>query len=115
MRYLEQVAGRIQPDWALLDVGCGPNWWNLDVPRHLVFFPPETLRRALAEAGFDLVRIETFTLPLYAGMSLVQALGLRHWARHKDMYPLLSALLAFPLLPFYALMPEFLFAVAKAK
>jgi ubiquinone/menaquinone biosynthesis C-methylase UbiE len=215
MRYLERVTGRIQPDWKLLDVGCGPNrlladvkaergcvgtaldfkpemvahvrdvlrmpvvqgtlasvhfeaerfdvvwmmeylehepdpravlaearrvtkrgghlalelphiaawparafgryWWNLDLPRHLVFFPPDTLRRALAEAGFELVRSETFTLPFYAGMSLAQALGLRHWARHKDLYPLLSGALALPLLPFQALMPEFLFAVARAR
>lgn len=93
----------------------GRYWWNLDVPRHLVFFTPDTLRRALDAAGFELVRTQPFTLPLYAGMSLAQALGLRHWSRHKDLYPLVSGVLALPLLPFQALMPEFLFAVAKAK
>ena len=93
----------------------GRYWWNLDIPRHLIFFTRETLARALDEAGFELVGHETFTLPLYVGMSMVQALGLRHWRKHQALYPLLSAALAAPLLPFQAVSPEFLFAVARAK
>jgi SAM-dependent methyltransferase len=94
---------------------CGRTWWNLDVPRHLVFFSPDTLKRALEDTGFELCDTTKFTLPLYAGMSLVQALGLRHWAKYKNLYPALSTLTALPLLPFTALMPEFLFAVARAR
>jgi SAM-dependent methyltransferase len=93
----------------------GRYWWNLDIPRHLIFFTPKTLERMLAECGYELLSVEPFTLPLYAGMSVVQALGLRHWRKHQTLYPLLSALLAFPLLPFQALMPEFMFAVARAR
>jgi SAM-dependent methyltransferase len=93
----------------------GRFWWNLDIPRHLMFFTPETLSKMLAECGYELVRVEPFTLPLYAGMSVVQALGLRHWRKHKTLYPLLSALLALPLLPFQPLMPEFMFAMARAR
>ena len=80
-----------------------------------MFFTPDTLRRMLDETGFELVSVRPFTLPLYVGMSIVQALGLRHWRRQKDLYPLFSALLAAPLLPFTALMPEFMYAVARAK
>ena len=92
----------------------GPRWWNLDIPRHLMFFTPDTLRRMLAECGFELVRVEPFTLPLYIGMSMVQALGLTHWRRYKNLYPLLSALLALPLLPFTWAAPEFMFCTARA-
>lgn len=35
----------------------GARWWGLDVPRHLVHWTPATLRRALAEAGFRVVRV----------------------------------------------------------
>ena len=93
----------------------GPNWWNLDIPRHLIFFAPDTLAKMLDQCGFELVRVRPFTLPLYVGMSMVQALGLRNWRKHKDIYPFLSTLLALPLVPFTALMPEFMFATARAK
>jgi SAM-dependent methyltransferase len=93
----------------------GRFWWNLDIPRHLMFFTPSTLEKMLAQCGYELLAVTPFTLPLYAGMSLVQVLGLRHWRKQKTLYPLLSTLLALPLLPFQALMPEFLFAVARAK
>ncbi len=93
----------------------GRYWWNLDIPRHLVFFAPDTLERMLARHGYELLQVTPFTLPFYAGMSLVQALGLRHWRKHQTLYPLLSALLSFPLLPLQPLLPEFMFAVARAR
>lgn len=92
----------------------GRFWWNLDIPRHLIFFTPKTLERMLAECGYELLSVKPFTLPLYVGMSLVQALGFHHWRRQKTLYPLLSTVLALPLLPFQALMPEFMFVVARA-
>jgi len=93
----------------------GPNWWNLDIPRHLIFFTRATLSQMLEQCGFEVVQATPFTLPLYVGMSMVQALGLRHWARHKALYPVLGTLLAAPLIPFGPLMPEFVFVVARAK
>ncbi len=93
----------------------GRFWWNLDIPRHLIFFTPKTLEEMLDQCGFELVRINPFTLPLYVGMSIVQALGLRHWRKYEGLYPILSSMLALPLLPFQWLMPEFLFVVARAK
>jgi SAM-dependent methyltransferase len=93
----------------------GSLWWNLDIPRHLVFFTPETLKSALERTGFELLRIKTFTFPFYVGMSLVQALGQRNWARNRRLFPLLSAALGAPFLPFQFLLPEFYFAVARAR
>lgn len=93
----------------------GARWWNLDIPRHLMFFTPDTLRRMLAECGYELVRVEPFSLPLYVGMSMVQSAGLTHWRKHKNLYPLLSAVLALPMLPFTWAAPEFMFVVAKAR
>ena len=80
-----------------------------------MFFTPKTLEKMLDECGYELLSVKPFTLPLYVGMSLVQVLGMRHWRKHQTLYPLLASLLALPLLPFQALMPEFLFAVARAK
>jgi hypothetical protein len=48
-------------------------------------------------------------------MSILQLLGLRHWARFKAHYPLWGSVLALPTLPFQFLLPEFMFAVARAK
>jgi SAM-dependent methyltransferase len=35
---------------------CGDRWFPLDVPRHLQHFTPDSLRRTLERAGFELVR-----------------------------------------------------------
>ncbi|HVU01822.1 MAG TPA: class I SAM-dependent methyltransferase [Polyangiaceae bacterium] len=93
----------------------GKYWWNLDLPRHLVFFSEQTLGKAFEKTGFELVRTRAFTLPLYVGSSIVQALGERHWVKNQAWFPLASAFLGAPFLPFQAVMPEFLFCVARAK
>jgi SAM-dependent methyltransferase len=33
----------------------GPDWWPLDLPRHLLHFTPETLRTLLESNGFDVI------------------------------------------------------------
>ncbi|MBN1653727.1 MAG: class I SAM-dependent methyltransferase [Deltaproteobacteria bacterium] len=90
-------------------------WWNLDLPRHLVFFTPDTLRRILDECGFELLTVKRFTLPLYIGLSLGQVFGQRHWAKNWRWVPVLSTLLGAPFLPFQIALPEFIFAIARAK
>ncbi len=35
----------------------GERWWGLDVPRHLVHYSPDTLRRTLETAGFRVVHV----------------------------------------------------------
>lgn len=90
-------------------------WWNLDLPRHLIFFTPKTLARMLDEVGYELVAVRTFTFPLYVGMSVLQALGLRHWEKYRQIFPVLSTLIGLPLLPLQFFLPEFMYAVARAK
>ena len=61
------------------------------------------------------MRVEPFSLPLYVGMSMVQSAGLTHWRKYKNLYPLLSAILALPMVPFTWAAPEFIFVTAKAR
>ena len=93
----------------------GRYWWNLDVPRHLVFFDPDTLAKQLSICGFELISVKPFTLPFYVGASVLQVLGQRHWRKNKLWMPMIAGLLGAPFLPFQPLMPEFLFTVARAK
>ena len=44
-------AGSIEAQW------LGRRWYGLDMPRHLVHWSERSLRRALGQAGFDVVRI----------------------------------------------------------
>ncbi len=89
-------------------------WFNLDLPRHLVFFTPKTMERALNEAGFELVNVKPFGLPFYVGSSILHALGYRFSAGFQ-FGPLFASLIAMPLLPFTALVPECMMVVARAK
>ncbi len=93
----------------------GSLWWNLDLPRHLIFYTPTTLRQMLAECGFELLIVKRFTLPLYIGLSLGQVLGQRHWAKNWRWVPVLSTVLGAPFLPLQFALPEFYFAIARAK
>lgn len=93
----------------------GRFWWNLDVPRHLTFFDADTLGKMLDQCGFELVSVKPFTLPVYIGASVLQALGLRHWNENKRWVPMVAGILGIPFIPFQPLLPEFLFAVARAK
>jgi SAM-dependent methyltransferase len=89
------------------------NWSNLDVPRHLIFFDPQTLARAFADNGFELISYVPFTVPLHFGISLVFMLGGHNLGRNP-IAPLLAALLGLPFLPFLRWLPEFAFAVGRA-
>jgi SAM-dependent methyltransferase len=88
-------------------------WSNLDLPRHLVFFDPITLRRAFADNGFEMVCYVPFTVPLHFGISLVFMLG-GHGLGRNPLAPLAAALLGLPFLPFLRFLPEFAFAVGRA-
>lgn len=90
-------------------------WWNLDLPRHLIFPTPETLAKMLDRTGYELVSVKKFTFPLYVGMSLVQALGQNHWRKNRRLFPLVSSMLGVPFIPWQFALPEFMFAVARAK
>jgi ubiquinone/menaquinone biosynthesis C-methylase UbiE len=88
-------------------------WFNLDLPRHLVFFDASTLRRAFADNGFELLSYEPFAIPLNIGISVLFSLGGLNLARNK-LAPLVAAGLGVPFLPFQHFLPEFAFAVGRA-
>lgn len=89
-------------------------WVNLDLPRHLVFFDRKTLRRALAETGFEIVSHRSFALPGYIGYSLFLSTGASNLMRHWDAISALAYTLGVPFIPALRWLPEFSFVVAKA-
>lgn len=89
-------------------------WVNLDLPRHLVFFDRKTLKRALAETGFQLVSHRSFGLPGYIGYSLFLSTGASNLMRHWDSISALAYMLGLPFLPALPWLREFSFVVAKA-
>lgn len=90
-------------------------WSNLDVPRHLVFFDRKTLTRALETVGFELVAYETFSMPMYFGLSVMLWLGRRNIMRNLFVTQVLAGFLGAPFVPALPWLPEFTFAVARAR
>jgi ubiquinone/menaquinone biosynthesis C-methylase UbiE len=88
-------------------------WWQLDAPRHLIFFTPATLPRMLETTGFQIVRVKRFGRVASMGYSLLQALGLRYADSNHLVYLVLATLLGLPFAPFLFLLPDFMFVVAK--
>lgn len=63
--------------WARIFRG---RWFFLQAPTHLYHLRPSTLRRLLAQSGWDPVRVERPWAPTELAGSLVMALGLRGFA-----------------------------------
>jgi SAM-dependent methyltransferase len=89
-------------------------WANLDLPRHLVFFDRKTLKRALAESGFEVVDHHRYTMPMYIGFSMFLGLGGSNMMRHWEAISALAYSLGAPFLPATPWLPEFSFVVARA-
>jgi SAM-dependent methyltransferase len=90
----------------------GNYWSQLDLPRHLMFFTPETLQRMLSEVGYEVVGTKKLTGSV--AFSLLHVLGIEgmgHLTNRDIVAWFLSSLLVFPLQPF---LPEFMFVVARA-
>lgn len=93
----------------------GSCWSQLDVPRHLVFYTPETLRKMLEVCGYRLLHVKRFGAPFSIGISLLQSLGMTNLGRMRAIDALLVALAGAPLLPLYPLLREFMLVVARAE
>jgi SAM-dependent methyltransferase len=93
----------------------GGNWWQIDAPRHLMFFSPRTLRRALEERGFEVVRMHRYGMLTSMGYSLLQAMGVHFHGANKLAYLTMSAVLGLPFVPFLPLLPDFMMVVARVR
>jgi len=90
----------------------GNYWSQLDLPRHLTFFTPDTLSRMLRSADFEIVSLRT--LPGSISMSLLHLLGYERIGRMTTLDIVLSALATIPLLPFVPFLHEFVYVIARA-
>lgn len=89
------------------------HWSQLDLPRHLMFFTPDTLQRMLGEVGYEIVGTKKLVGSL--AFSLLHVLGVEGMGQltNRDIFALfLANLLVFPFQPF---VPEFMFVVARAR
>jgi SAM-dependent methyltransferase len=91
------------------------NWWQIDAPRHLMFFSPDTLTKGLDRGGFDVVKVERYGMLTSMGYSLLQAMGLHYFGSNKLAYLTMSAALGLPFLPFQRFLPDFMMVLARAR
>lgn len=90
-------------------------WSQLDLPRHLVFYTPETLKEMLARCGYRLLAVQTFGVAFSVGGSVLQTLGFKHLGRMTFLDAMLTGVAGFPFLPLLPVLREFMFAVARAE
>ena len=88
-------------------------WASLDIPRHLVFFCEDTLRRALLEEGFELMSYKKFGVPFWTGISMCYALQRENRVDDPIKSLLGSTILGWPFVPITSFTHEFAFAVAR--
>lgn len=93
----------------------GQNWWQIDAPRHLNFFSPQTLALMLDQHGFELVKTRRYGMLTSMGYSLLQAMGFHYFGSNKLAYLSLSAALGLPFVPFLPLLPDFMMVVARKR
>lgn len=67
---------------SILRVAFGDKWYQLDAPRHLYHFTPETLRQMLKISGFKIKKIDYAPFPLYA--TIWMKLGIFRWLGLKN-------------------------------
>lgn len=90
-------------------------WSQLDLPRHLVFYTPDTLEDMLARCGYRLLDVRTFGIPFSIGGSILQTIGFTHLGRMTLLDALLTGVAGVAFLPLLPLLREFMFAVARVE
>jgi SAM-dependent methyltransferase len=91
------------------------NWWQIDCPRHLNFFSPQTLGQLLEAQGLEVVETRRYGMLTSMGYSLLQAMGFRYHGSNKLVYLGLSAALGLPFLPLLPWLPDFMMVIARKK
>ncbi len=92
----------------------GPYWSQVDVPRHLMHFTKKTITDMLARAGYEVVDIQTFQIPIVLGFSVMQSLGAKHYAGPTVVDAGLAVLASLPFYLAYPWMDEFMHVTARA-
>lgn len=92
----------------------GKFWSQVDAPRHLMHFTKPTITEMLRRAGYEVVRIKTFQVPIVLGFSVMQCLGARHYAGPTFTDAVLATLVSLPFYLAYPWMDEFMHVVARA-
>jgi SAM-dependent methyltransferase len=93
----------------------GPNWWQVDAPRHLTFFSPVALTRLLEEVGFEVVSLRKHGLVMSLGYSLLQALGFRYFKSNKLIFLTISTLIGLLFWPLLLFTRDFMMVVARRR
>lgn len=92
----------------------GRKWCQLDAPRHLVLYSPETLTRLLDSCGWQVIAVRPLTFQWMLGFSILVALGLRHMGRLRPWEAALGVTATLPFLPVPWIFPEFMRVYARA-
>jgi SAM-dependent methyltransferase len=93
----------------------GSCWSQLDVPRHVAFYTPQTLGAMLERSGYRVIHAEPFGAPFSAAVSVLQALGCTQLGRLRAIDVVLLFAVGAPLLPFFPWLHEFMFVIAQAE
>jgi SAM-dependent methyltransferase len=89
------------------------NYWSqLDLPRHLMFFTPDTLGRMLAANGYEIVSVEQTHGSI--GMSMLHVFGYENIGRMSTRDLIATTFATIPLVPFLPFLREFMFVIARA-
>lgn len=122
---LEQARRLVKPDgYVAIEVPdrtgppgrlFGQHWWQIDAPRHLMFFSPRTLTLALEQQGFEVVRVRRYGMLTSMGYSLLQAMGMHYFGANKLLYLSMSAALGIPFVPFLPMLPDFMMVIARPR
>jgi 2-polyprenyl-3-methyl-5-hydroxy-6-metoxy-1,4-benzoquinol methylase len=90
----------------------GNYWSQLDLPRHLMFFTQDTLKRMLQEVGYEV--LSTRTMVGSIASSLLHAMGYERMGRLTTRDIIMLFFASIPVLPIQPFLPEFMFIVARA-
>ena len=116
-RTIEEIARILRPEGLLvlslpnpdcLEAGLfGPYWAGWDVPRHLYIFSPSVLERLLAETGFQIQEVNSFTGRYYVLVLSAQLWLAEHLASQRLRQLILAVMRSWPArvlaLPWYSL------------
>lgn len=92
----------------------GRKWCQLDAPRHLVLYDRDTIRKLLAQCGYEVIAVHRLTSQWMWGFSVLVAAGFRRIGHMGLSGKVLAVAVTLPVLPVPWLFPEFMRVYARA-